>query len=133
MTMPRKPKLGQSEGIKRVLISKDITEETEEMIRAREERRTQGRKGMKAARVNTSFTPSNIEYLRKIAGLEGMSMTEYLNELVKRDMERRGEALKQAWAILDATKLNPGKTKEDIEQAWNIIKDSRPKDDKEDK
>lgn len=102
--MPRKPSLGQGEGIRRVLISKNITEEAEELIKAREERRTQGRKGMKADRVNTSFTPSNIEYLRKIAGLEGMSMTAYLNELVRKDMERRGEALKQAWAILEASK-----------------------------
>ena len=102
--MPRKPSLGQGEGIRRVLISKDITEETEELIKAREERRTQGRKGMKAERVNTSFTPSNMEYLKKIAGLEGKSVTAYLNELVQKDIERRGEALKQAWAILEASK-----------------------------
>jgi len=105
ITMPRKPAIGEGAGIRRVIVSTDISQETQELIKAREERRTQGRKGMKSERVNTSFTPSNLEYLKKIAGLEGMSMTAYLNELIRRDMERRGEALKQAWAILEASKM----------------------------
>lgn len=99
--MPRKAAIGEGAGIRRVIVNTDMGEDT---MRLLEERRTQGRKGMKAERINTSFTPSNIEYLRKIAGLEGLTITAYLNELVRRDIERRGEALKQAWAILEASR-----------------------------
>lgn len=99
--MPRKAAIGEGAGIRRVIVSTDMSEDAVKLL---EERRTQGRKGMKAARVNTSFSPSNMDYLRKIAGLEGMTITAYLNELVRRDIERRGDALKQAWAILEASR-----------------------------
>ena len=41
-------------------------------------RNTQGKKGMKADRMNMAFSHENFEYMRTMAGLHKMTMTKYI-------------------------------------------------------
>lgn len=52
-----------------------------------DEQRTQGRKGMKMPRINMAFTPANIDYIRIMSALKGMTMTEYVNAVIGRERE----------------------------------------------
>lgn len=52
---------------------------------------TQGRKGAKLPRINMAFSPQNLEYLRVMAALRGVSVTRYVNDLVDRDMAQNFE------------------------------------------
>lgn len=46
---------------------------------------TQGRKGAKLPRINMAFSPANLEYLRIMAGLNGQSITRYVNAMIERE------------------------------------------------
>ena len=48
----------------------------------------QGRKSAKLPRINMAFSPQNLEYLRVMAGIRGMSITKYVNTLIERDQEQ---------------------------------------------
>lgn len=60
--------------------------EAEKLERA-ESLKTQGRKGCKAIRINMAFTPSNYKYIQTMSKIHGMSMTEYVNFMIKRYMK----------------------------------------------
>lgn len=49
--------------------------------------RTQGRKGRKLPRINMAFTPENYEFLRAHSRMNGLTMTEYVNSLIKKDRQ----------------------------------------------
>ena len=51
---------------------------------------TQGRKGEKLPRINMAFSPQNLEYLRVMVGIRGISITKYANTLIERDREQNG-------------------------------------------
>ena len=55
---------------------------------------TQGRKGHKLPRINMAFAPEHLVYLQAMSGFERMSATQYVNNLIRADMEKR-EALYQ--------------------------------------
>lgn len=74
--------------------------EAQDVLEAQEALQTQGRAGMKASRINMAFRPSNLEYLRKIAGIEGVSITAYVNRLIDADRQARQEALDRALSII---------------------------------
>ena len=57
---------------------------------------TQGRKGEKLPRINMAFSPQNLEYLRVMAGIRGISITKYVNALIERDREQNGETFEAA-------------------------------------
>lgn len=61
---------------------------------------TQGRKGQKLPRINMAFTQENLNYLQIIARIEGVSITEYVNRLVKADHAARADELERAKDIL---------------------------------
>ena len=61
---------------------------------------TQGRKGRKLPRINMAFTPSNLEYLQLIGRIDGVSMTEYVNQLIKTDQGARAATVELAGGIL---------------------------------
>lgn len=46
---------------------------------------TQGRKGQKLPRINMAFTPENHQYIKKVSRQAGMSVTQYINNLIDAD------------------------------------------------
>ena len=49
---------------------------------------TQGRKGHKLPRINMAFTPDNHEYIKKVSRQQGISITEYVNNLITADKNK---------------------------------------------
>lgn len=62
-------------------------------------RGTQGRKGEKQQRINMAFSPENLDYMRTMAGLKGISVTRFVNELIAQDREKNGAAYGEAKRI----------------------------------
>lgn len=56
-----------------------------------EQLKTQGRKGCKALRINMAFTPENHKYLKRHARKNGMTITEFCNQIITRDRLMREE------------------------------------------
>jgi hypothetical protein len=61
---------------------------------------TQGKKGQKLPRINMAFSPDNLEYLQIISRIEGKSITEYVNKLIRIDSSSRAEEVSQAKSVL---------------------------------
>lgn len=68
----------------------------QKQLEAQEEQRTQGRKGLKMPRMNMSFTPSNMEYLKIMAGISGITVTRYVNTLIEQDAANNTERYQKA-------------------------------------
>lgn len=49
---------------------------------------TQGRKGHKLPRINMAFTPENHEYIKRTSRQQGISATEFVNNLIEEDKKR---------------------------------------------
>ncbi len=60
---------------------------------------TQGRKGMKAARINMAFTPENYDFIRVMAAIRGESMTNFVNYVIEESRRTNGAKYEQAKAI----------------------------------
>lgn len=71
----------------------------EEAAQRLAELRTQGRKGMKAARISMAFTPDNHDYIRIMAGVTGNTMTEFVNKVIDQHREENSELYDQAKRI----------------------------------
>jgi thiaminase len=61
---------------------------------------TQGKKGQKLPRINMAFSPENLEYLQIISRIEGKSITEYVNTLIRTDRASRADEVAQAKSVL---------------------------------
>jgi hypothetical protein len=61
---------------------------------------TQGTKGQKLPRINMAFSLENLEYLQLISRVEGMSITEYVNTLIRTDSSNRAAEIERAKSIL---------------------------------
>lgn len=57
---------------------------------------TQGRRGEKQQRINMAFSPENLDYMRTMAGLKGISVTRFVNDLIAQDREKNGTAYGEA-------------------------------------
>ena len=55
---------------------------------------TQERK-QKHPRINMAFAPDNLDYLRTMAGLDGVSITAYVNRLIEADWDARQAEYRQ--------------------------------------
>lgn len=75
--------------------------ETEE---AKENLQTKGKKGMALQRMNLAFTPSNYEYIKTMAAMQGISHTEFINSIIKADAEANAAAYKKILKIRDSIK-----------------------------
>ena len=53
---------------------------------------TQGRKGARQQRINMAFSPENLDYMRVMAGLKGISVTQFVNDLIAQDREKNRAA-----------------------------------------
>lgn len=49
---------------------------------------TQGRKGHKLPRINMAFTPDNHEYIKHASRQLGISVTEFINNLIDEDRKK---------------------------------------------
>ncbi len=83
------------------ILSTDEADRQEEQKKqeALEALKTQGKKGMKAGRINMAFTPSNMDFIRVMAAIQGMSMTQYVNAIIAQERERNGAAYEAAKQI----------------------------------
>lgn len=63
----------------------------EEISLAREQGKTQGRAGVKALRINMAFSPEVHDYIRKMARVRGMSVTQFTEEVFRKSMEDNAE------------------------------------------
>lgn len=61
---------------------------------------TQGKKGHKLPRINMAFTRDNLDHLQLMARIEGVSITEYVNRLVKTDQANQASTISKAKEIL---------------------------------
>lgn len=49
-------------------------------------------KAAKQQRINMAFTPENLDYMRTMAGLKGISITRFVNDLIEKDREKNSTA-----------------------------------------
>ena len=64
--------------------------------------KTQGRPGIKAARINLAFYPDQYEYIKTMAAVRGQSITEFVNHIIGQSMEENAALYAQAKAFLKA-------------------------------
>ena len=79
--------------------------EEQQALDVQEAQATQGRKGAKMPRINMAFTPSNLDYLRVMAGIKGQSITRYVNALVEKEREENGATYEAAKKLIDGDSL----------------------------
>lgn len=63
---------------------------------------TQGVKGLKLPRINTAYTPENHEFLTTVSRLKGVTITNFINQIIEeyRTRPENAELLKDAQAVL---------------------------------
>ena len=71
----------------------------EERAKREADGRTQGRKGCKLARINMAFTSENYLFIKTVARLKGMNLTEFVNYIVEDYREQHAEAYEKAKAV----------------------------------
>ncbi len=76
-------------------------QEAEERMEALQ---TQGRKGVKAIRINMAFTPSNHEFIKVMAMASGKTMTEFTNLVIAAYRREHPEIMEKAQLFLDEVK-----------------------------
>ena len=61
--------------------------------------KTAGHKGVSLPRINLAFTPANYDYVKTMAKISGLTMTEFINKIMDEHREAHGELYKQAVEI----------------------------------
>ena len=79
----------------------DAEQKEQQAQEALETLQTQGKEGLKLPRINLAFSPSNIDYIRVMAGIRGESMTKFVNRVIEQHKEANGEKYKAAKALID--------------------------------
>lgn len=62
---------------------------------------TQDKKGQEHPIINMDFTQENLNYLQNIVRVEGISITEYVNQLIKKDQASKVHELKGTKQLLN--------------------------------
>lgn len=75
----------------------------DELQEARLQMRTQGRKGMKAIRINMQFTPDNHEYMKVMAAIRGESITQFVNHVLREHAAANADMYETAKKIKEST------------------------------
>lgn len=81
--------------------SRDEEPTEEEIAAAREQGKTQGRKGVKAVRINMAFAPDVHEYINIMSRARGQSITSFCNEVFRNSKQQNIELFEQAKAFMD--------------------------------
>ena len=77
------------------------TASPQEAAERKEQMRTQGRKGVKAERINMAFSDSNYQFIRVMAKATGKTMTEFTNAIIAAYQREHPELMEQAQAFLN--------------------------------
>lgn len=77
------------------------TASPQEAEERKEALQTQGRKGVKAIRINMAFTPSNHEFIKVMAKATGRTMTEFTNVVIEAYRNEHPEFMEQARGFLE--------------------------------
>lgn len=76
---------------------------TEEIVKeAREQGRTQGRKGCKAHRFNMAFSPKAYDFITCMARVRGETITSFVNHLIEQCADDNAEVYQQALKFRDS-------------------------------
>ena len=73
----------------------------DEIQQAREQGKTQGRKGVKAVRINMAFAPDIHDYIKTMARVRGESVTEFTNHVFRQSMAENADLYEQAKEFKD--------------------------------
>lgn len=73
----------------------------EETAARKAEGRTQGRKGVKADRINMAFTSPNFEFIKIMSKATGKTMTEFTNMIIEAYRTEHPEIMEQAQHFLE--------------------------------
>lgn len=77
------------------------TASAEEIAERKAAGRTQGRKGVKADRINMAFTSGNYEFIKVMARATGNTMTDFTNIVIAAYRKEHPEIMEQAQHFLD--------------------------------
>lgn len=64
--------------------------------------KTSGRKGIKLPRINCAFSPENYLYIRTMARVSGMTLTEFINLALEEHAKEHAETYKRAKEFRDS-------------------------------
>ena len=84
------------------------TASPQEAAQRKEQMRTQGRKGVKAERINMAFSDSNYQFIRVMARATGKTMTEFTNAIISEYQREHPELMEQAQALLNFSNIFGG-------------------------
>ena len=81
--------------------SRSLEPTAEEIQLAREQGRTQGRKGVKATRINMAFTPEVHQYIKTMSKVRGESVTAFTEYVFRQSMEQNADLYEKAKEFVD--------------------------------
>lgn len=61
---------------------------------------TQGKKGMKAMRINMAFSPELHDYIKVMSNVKGQTITEFVNEILRQSLEQNRETYEKAQELI---------------------------------
>lgn len=61
---------------------------------------TQGKKGMKAMRINMAFSPQLHSYIQTMSKVKGQTLTEFVNEVMLQHFEQNRETYEKAQELI---------------------------------
>ena len=64
----------------------------------------QGVKGSKALRINMAFDDDVYRYIHLMSKIKGMTMTEFVNDIVAKDMKGKSDYLNSVEALVNLAK-----------------------------
>ena len=73
---------------------KTYTAEEAEAIKAT--LNTSGRKGVKLSRINVAFTPDNHKYVKTMARVTGITLTDFINKIIEEHRAAHADLYQQA-------------------------------------
>jgi hypothetical protein len=81
---------------------RDVPPSAEIVEQAREQSKTQGRKGCKAHRFNMAFSPKAYEFITCMARVRGETITSFVNGLIEKTIDDNEETYRQALKFRDS-------------------------------
>lgn len=67
---------------------------------------TQGKKGLKAMRINMAFTPELHEYIKIMSDLQGTTITNFVNGILMQHLEQNRESYEEAKDLIKRVRDN---------------------------
>ena len=84
--------------------SRSVEPTAAEIREAREQGKTQGRKGVKCIRINMQFQPDVHDYIKTMSRAQGKSITEFTNDIFRQSMAQNADLYDQAKEFVDRMK-----------------------------